>query len=85
MKENSLSPTTARMATLDQLIETTLPAFLDPLPCKATLRTWLDKAHVPRMKANPLAKNGGGTVFYSVAHVEKLFRSRTLPGRLMAA
>ena len=85
MNEKLCAPTTARLATLDQLIQTTLPAFLDPIPCKATLRAWFNNAQVPRVKANPLAKNGGGHVFYSVAHVEKYFRSRLLPGRLVTA
>ena len=74
----------ARLATLDQLCQTTLPAFLDPLPCRLTLRNWFDEAHVPRFKSNPNAKRGGGTVYYSVPHVEKLFRSRMLPGRMTA-
>jgi hypothetical protein len=70
---------TARLATLAQLRETTLRAFLDPIPSNETLRTWFDSAGVPRFKQNPLAKRGGGTVFYSVAAVEKLFRNRTIP------
>jgi hypothetical protein len=31
------------------------------------------------MKANPLAKRGGGQVYYSVAHVERFLRSRLAP------
>jgi hypothetical protein len=79
------SNSNARLATLDQLCKTILPAFLDPLPCRLTLRSWFDEARIPRFKSNPLAKRGGGTVFYSVAHVEKWLRSRTIPGRLVAA
>lgn len=75
---NNLS---ARLATLDQLVETTIPAYLSPVPSRETLRDWFDKAHVPRFKANPVAKRGGGPVFYSVAAVEKFLRSRTLFGR----
>ena len=76
------SPTTARLASLDDLIENTLPVFISRIPCKLTLRTWFNDAQIPRVKANPSAKRGGGYVFYSVAHVEKYFRSRMLPGRL---
>src|ERR1035441_4811718 len=35
---------TARLATLDQLIETKLPLFLDPVPSRETLRNWFDAA-----------------------------------------
>lgn len=75
----------ARLATLDELLETTIPAFISPPPCRETLRSWFDQAQVPRLKSNPAAKRGGGVVWYSVAHVEKFFRSRTLPGRLQEA
>ena len=71
---------TARLATLDQLIETTLPNFIAPIPSRETLRAWFDAAGIPRFKANPTAKRGGGPCFYSVAGVEKLLRSRTMPG-----
>lgn len=75
----------ARLATLDELLLTTIPAFLSPVPCRETLRAWFDEAKIPRFKANPLAKRGGGPVYYSVAHVEKLLRSRTFPGKMFAA
>ena len=68
--------TNARLATLDKLLETTIPAFFDPPPSRETLREWFDKAQIPRLKSNPTAKRGGGTVFYSVPAVEKLLRSR---------
>ncbi len=74
-------PTNARLATIDVLLETTVPAFLDPVPSRETLREWFDRARIPRFKANPLAKRGGGPVYYSVAAVETFLRSRTLPGR----
>ena len=67
---------TARLASLDQLLETTIPIFLSPPPSRDTLRNWLDSANVPRFKANPSAKRGGGPCFYSMAGVEKFFRSR---------
>jgi hypothetical protein len=70
----------ARLATLDQLIETTIPNFLSPVPTRHTLRHWFDAAGIPRFKSNPAAHRGGGIVFYSVAAVEKFFRNRTLPG-----
>ena len=75
--------TTARLATIPQLRKTTLCHFLDPLPSTETLRAWFDAANVPRFKSNPSAKRGGGCVYYSTAAVEKLFRSRTLPGGAM--
>jgi trehalose utilization protein len=69
--------TTARLATLNQLIETILPNFLTPVPSRDTLRIWFDAAKIPRFKSNPSAKRGGGTVFYSVPGVEKFLHSRT--------
>ncbi len=72
----------ARLATLDQLLTVTIPVYLDPPPGRETLRAWFDDGKVPRFKTNPLAKRGGGPVFYSVSAVEKLLRSKTLPGKL---
>ena len=69
----------ARLATLDRLLETVIPLFLDPPPSRDTVRALLDAANVPRFKTNPTAKRGGGPCYYSVSAVEKLFRSRTLP------
>jgi len=77
--------TTARLATLDQLVQTLIPAYLTPVPSHETLRDWFDTARIPRFKANPAAKRGGGPVFYSVAAVEKFLQTRTLPCRLPAA
>jgi hypothetical protein len=68
----------ARLASLDELLLTTIPAFISPVPPRDTVRNWLDAAKVPRFKPNPTARRGGGTVFYSVPAVEKFFRSRTL-------
>jgi hypothetical protein len=79
MPENEKLPT-ARLATIDRLRETTIPLFLDPVPSRDTLRQMFDAAGIPRFKANPTAKRGGGPCFYSVAGVEKLLRSRTMPG-----
>jgi hypothetical protein len=72
--------TTARLATLDALRENTLPVFIQPVPSNETLRAWFDAAKIPRFKSNPTARRGGGAVWYSVAAVEKFFRSRTVPG-----
>jgi len=71
--------TSARLATLDQLIENILPNFLAPIPSRDTLRDWFDRAGVQRMKANPGAQRGGGPCYYLVADVEKLMR-RTIRG-----
>jgi hypothetical protein len=69
----------ARLATMDELLKTTIPLFLAPVPSRETLRAWFDRAKVPRFKANPTARRGGGRVFYSVAAVEKLLRERMQP------
>ena len=71
-------PATCRTATLDQIIISMLAVHFCPVPCKATVRSWFDKAGIPRFKSNPTAKRGGGDVFYSVPHVEKFLKSRTL-------
>ena len=76
---------TARLASLDGLLETVIPAYLNPTPSRETLREWFDTARIPRFKANPAAKRGGGPVFYSVAAVETFLQTRTLPCRLPAA
>jgi hypothetical protein len=82
---NTLEKNSARLATLDQLLQTIIPAYLAPTPSHETLRAWFDQARIPRFKANPAAKRGGGPVFYSVSAVEKLLQSRTLPCRLAPA
>lgn len=70
-----------RLATLDELRRTVIAAHLAPVPSKKTLRGLFDRYRVPRLKPNPLAHRGGGAVYYSVAHVERLMR-QLLPGRL---
>lgn len=85
MIANPKQTTSARLATLDQLMHTLISAHLDPVPSAETLREWFDTARIPRFKANPAAKRGGGPVFYSVAAVEKFLQTRTLPCRLPAA
>jgi hypothetical protein len=75
MKESD-SAKTARLATLDELLTTTIPHFLSPPPKRATLRSWLNRARIPKFKTNIVAKRGGGTVYYSIAAVERMLRSR---------
>jgi hypothetical protein len=75
--ENNNNPP-ARAATINQLLEITVPVFLSPPPSRETLRNWLDTANIPRFKANPLAKRGGGPAYYSVAAVEKFLRTRLM-------
>jgi hypothetical protein len=72
-----LHQTTARSATLPELQRNLIPLFLQPTPKAATLRNWFKT--IPQFKFNPLAKRGGGPVYYSVSAVEKFLRSRTLP------
>ncbi len=64
------------MATLPVLLQTTVANYLNPTPSAETLRNWLDAAKVPRFKANPSAKRGGGPVQYQVAAVEKMLQAR---------
>ncbi len=70
---------------MDQLLQTVIPAYLTPTPSAETLRSWFNKARIPRFKSNPAARRGGGPVFYSVSAVEKFLHNRTLPSRLPAA
>ena len=74
MKDNH--QTKARLATLAQL-RPILSLHIDPIPSDETLRMWFDAGKVPRFKSNPVAKRGGGRVFYSVSGVEKFLQSRT--------
>lgn len=68
----------ARMASIPELQKSLIINWLNPIPCVDTLRDWFDREKIPRFKASPLAKRGGGTVYYSVAHVEKLLQRRTV-------
>jgi len=70
------------MAAMPQLRETLIPLYLNPVPGPRALTELFNAAGVPRFKSNPGAKRGGGTVYWSVAHVERLLRQRVLPGRL---
>jgi hypothetical protein len=82
---DQISNKTARLATLDELIANVFPSFITPVPTRDTIRNWLDRAKVARFKSNPVAKRGGGPCFYSVAGVEKLLRSRTMPPKMGGA
>jgi hypothetical protein len=72
-KENEAMPK-ARFATIPTLIATIVVHHLNPPPKPATFRIWLERAGVPKIKANPTAIRGGGPAYYSVPHVEKLLR-----------
>jgi hypothetical protein len=69
----------ARLASLDALLspDGIVSRWLDPIPNKRQFARWLDNAGVPNLKANPLAKRGGGTPYYHVAGVERLLRMRS--------
>ncbi len=66
----------ARLATLDELRLTLLASYLAPVPTDKTLRAWFTQAGIPRIKSNPTAKHGGGTVWWHVSAVEKLLRQK---------
>jgi hypothetical protein len=68
----------ARNANLKRLREEVLPQFLDPIPSDEALRDLFDRTNIRRFKTNPNAKRGGGSVYHSVAEIEKLF-SRVMP------
>lgn len=67
----------ARLATIDQLRETVLPQYLDPVPSRRSLKEWFRRAKLSSLKVNPAARRGGGAVWYSVAQVERLLRQRS--------
>jgi hypothetical protein len=66
----------ARLATMDELIQNVLPLFITPIPSRETLRSWFNRAHVPRLKTSPRAKRGGGALYYDVESVKKFLRCR---------
>ena len=76
MENDQIVPTNARAATIDALL-VILKTHLDPVPKRDTFRLLLKRAGIPKFKANPAARRGGGITHYSVAAVEKLIRSRT--------
>jgi hypothetical protein len=78
MENENKSSSNARALTLAVIHREFATQHFQPVPCIETLRSWLDAANIPRFKANPLAKRGGGPCYYSMSHVEKFFRSRTI-------
>jgi hypothetical protein len=70
------SQLSARMVDLDRILEKHVPLFFDPPLSRRSLKAQLDGAKIPKWKSNLAAKNGGGRCYYSLAHVEKLWRSR---------
>lgn len=74
---NPQAPVThVRLASMQELRSTFLPNFFSPVPPAETLRDWF--AHLPQFKANPVAKRGGGRIFYSIPAVERFIRSRII-------
>jgi hypothetical protein len=72
------------LMTLDELIATYLPKLVKPMPSRRTVERWFKAAQVPFFKANPKAPHGGGTRFFSVAAVDRVFRSRAVSFRRRA-
>ena len=70
--------------TLDELIETRLPGLVTPMPSRRTIERWFVRLKIPYFKSNPSAKHGGGTRFFSVVAVEKVFRARAVTHRRAA-
>jgi hypothetical protein len=68
---------------MKDLREGLLKAWLSTVPCSITLTKWFDENKIPRIKSNPSAKRGGGSVFWSVSHIEKLLTRSLLPGRII--
>lgn len=71
--------TTARFASLETICEKIIPLFLDPPPKPVSIKRLLDRNRVPRCKANPSARRGGGYCYYHVATVEQLLRRTFTP------
>jgi hypothetical protein len=55
----------SRLATLDCLVETVLPQYLNPIPSKPTLRGWFRAARIPFYKNNLAARRGGGECYFT--------------------
>ena len=67
-----------RFSALGELRKNMIPNFFSPVPSMETLRDWFDRASIPRFKANPAAKRGGGQVYYNVSAVEKFLTKHTM-------
>jgi len=74
---HELEKSCARLADLRKLRETVIPLYLSCVPSPETCRAWFDGAGIPRFKANPGAKRGGGRCFYDVGAVEQFLRRTT--------
>ena len=66
----------ARLVDTATLLAVIVPAYLDPVPTKRSLTTWLHAAGINHLKANPGAKRGGGKVWWHASQVERLLRER---------
>ena len=62
-----------RLATVDQILKTVVPKYMDPPISRRGLIAMLKKHNVTNMKANPNAQRGGGVVWYSSREVESIF------------
>ena len=47
----TIEHSSARLATLNQLLQTVIPAYLTPAPSAFTLRVWFDRERIPRFKS----------------------------------
>lgn len=50
--------------------------LLTPVPTVRTLRAWLTRGKVPLIKANPVARRGGGVVYVHRSTAEAYLRRR---------
>lgn len=66
----------AHTATIAVIQERIARAYFDPLPRLSTLRDWLIRARVPRVKANMGAKRGGGPLYFHVAAAERCLKRK---------
>lgn len=66
----------AHTATVAVISERIARTYFDPLPRHSTLRDWLIRARVPRVKANMTAKRGGGPLYFHVGAAERCLKRR---------
>jgi len=67
----------SRFQTLPQLREGLVATYFNPPPSTRALSSWFKREGVAHTKSNPKARRGGGQVYFSVAHVERVLRTRT--------
>lgn len=72
------TPVRARTATADAVLapDGIVPLYMNPPPRKRQFVRMLRMAGIPAIKANPAAKRGGGSRYFHVASVERLFRQQ---------